>query len=150
MLTKTGSRWKKGLKAVVFVTIFVVLVWLLQVLFEPKWNYPLFIENTSYSVSSFFDQKPESDEVVLLGTSHAFFDMSPMEMYKQTGVVSYNLATTRQAVNEMYVLAEEVLRLQKPRLLILDVSNLFFGYDIDDYVVCMLCGASWLFCRKCI
>lgn len=76
---------------------------------RPKWNYPAFADNTSYAVNTFYRQKEETDDVVFAGTSHIIFGVSPMEMYKNSGIVSFNIGTSLQGMAETYVLTKKRL-----------------------------------------
>lgn len=120
------------LKTVCFFLLFLVLFYMARRLMIPKWNSPVFHENTTYSVSSFYAQEVETDDVVFLGTSHALCAISPMELYKNQKLVSYNIATSAQGIMESYVLAHKALMKQKPKVLVLDVSSLFFKEPMKE------------------
>lgn len=119
---------KRLIRVIVFFALFVALFLLLRCIMLPKWNYPNFADNVSFSVSTFYGQEECVDDVVFLGTSHATYAISPMEIYKEYGLVSYNLGTSLQGILESYALIRKVLAEQNPRVVVLDVSSLFFSY----------------------
>ena len=114
-----------------FISIFMFLV-LIRILI-PKWNYPKMAENASYSISSFYAQEENVDEVIFAGTSHTLMAVSPMNIYRDYGIVSYNIGTSGQAIGDTYVLVKHALETQKPKVIVLDVSGLFFFHDVDEY-----------------
>ena len=128
------SVYKRILKTVLFLVIFAVLFLLIQRLLMPKWNYPVFQDNVSFSVSSFLLQEKNVDDVIFLGTSHTQNAVSPMMLYEEYGISGFNIGTSAQPVQCAYYLLEQGLKKQKPKVVVFDVSALFFSeeYDTDD------------------
>lgn len=83
-------------------------------------------------MSSFYEKKLDSVEVVLLGTSHMECGISPIEMYETDSIKAYNLGTTLQSIETSYYLVKEFLTFNNPQVVVLDVSNLFME-DTDGY-----------------
>ena len=93
--------------------------------FLPKWSYPQF-ENASYQMESFWNLPNDTNDVLFFGTSHMVSGISPMEIYEKNGIVSYNLGTSCQPIQGTYYLLKEALKYQSPKVIVLDVSNLFY------------------------
>lgn len=68
-------------------------------------------------------------DIFFLGTSHMQGGILPMQLYEETGIVSYNLGSSVQQLDETYYLLEYVLQRQSPDLVVLDASNLFNEMD---------------------
>lgn len=64
-------------------------------------------------------------EVLFLGASHMGCGITPMKIYDDTGIVSYNMGTQAQQIDESYYLLEEVFERQSPSVVVLDAGVLF-------------------------
>lgn len=83
------------------------------------------------TVGSFYKEKRDSIDVLFVGSSHSFSSFSPMGLWKDTGIASYNLATGCQSVPCSYYLIKEGIRTQHPKVIVLETYG--FRYD-SDYV----------------
>lgn len=85
------------------------------------------IENT---IKGLYELDDNTEQVIFLGTSHVACGVSPMEIYKESGITTYNLATNIQPIEGSYYLLKETLKTrQNPQMVVLDASSLFF----DEY-----------------
>lgn len=112
------------LKTAIFIVGFCLLFFMTQSLLVPRWNYPLFDENVSIGLDAFFEQDKNIDEVLILGTSHPLYGISPMEMYESHRIVSYNLATSSQPLGVTYYMLQKAFETQQPKVVVLDVSRI--------------------------
>lgn len=64
-------------------------------------------------------------EVVFSGTSHMEYGISPMRIYENTGIVTYNMATSSQPIELSYYMAMKAAK-KGAKLFVLDASSLFF------------------------
>lgn len=120
-----SSRMGKFRKVLSFFVIFSILFLLLQNLLTPVWNYPNSEDNLSYSYEGFFQSPSNTYDVIFLGTSHMLYGISPMEIYKEYNVCTYNLGTSGQPIDATYYTLEEVFTNQSPKVVVLDASSLF-------------------------
>lgn len=99
----------------------------LQNVFVPKWYYPdkYVSEPISRILPGFYSEEQDTIDVLCIGASKVLFAVSPMEMYEQHGIKSYNLATNGQSIEAGYFLLEEALKSQQPKIVVLDVSELY-------------------------
>lgn len=65
-------------------------------------------------------------DVVFLGSSVLKFGVSPMELYGEHGIVSYNLSTGNQSPGMSYYLAKEAIEKDHPKLIVLECGRSFF------------------------
>lgn len=83
----------------------------------------LYDENTSY-------------DVLLMGSSHMNGMMDPSVLYNKYGITSFNYATGGQPVNVTYYLLKEALKVQHPKIVVLDLY--YFGltdkYGDEGYI----------------
>lgn len=124
----------KLLRVLSFFVVGILLFCLLQELLNPDWNYPNSEDNLSYSYEGFFSSKRDSYDVLFLGTSHMLYGISPMEIYKQNNIVSYNLATSGQPMDATYAALEAAFETQSPKVVVLDASSLFTdeAHELDS------------------
>lgn len=106
-----------GVKIVLFLGIGVVLFQGVQEIVTPK-----YVEN---NFEQFYALEEDSLDAVFLGTSHMQRAYSPMEVYEKYGISTYNLSTDLQPIPVSYYLTQEILDYQKPKVIVLDASNLF-------------------------
>ncbi len=67
-------------------------------------------------------------DVLFLGTSHVVMGVSPMELWKDYGIVSYNLANHGQWIPIDYWVLKNALDYTKPKLVVLDIRAI----DIEN------------------
>lgn len=116
----------------IFVLLGGMIFLLFQHILQQVWDRPTFFENPAASLNYFYSQEEGVDQVLYLGTSHSEFGVSPMEIYEDSGIVSYNISTSVQPVEVSYFLLQSALKRQSPKVVLLDVSSLFFQDDVSD------------------
>lgn len=109
-----------------FVVLGIFLFSLVQKIIVPRWNWPEMSENVSWNLESFKSLEKNSEDVLFIGTSHLQLGVSPMELYKEYGIVSYNLCTAAQPLDLSYYLLEEAYKTQSPKYVVIDASAIFF------------------------
>lgn len=117
---KTGL--KKLLKAVIFLAIGVAIFFGVQdilILNDITGGTPGVV------MDGFFDME-EPIDVLLIGNSHIQEGFSPMQLYKNTELVSYDLSCSVQPIECSYYLLKEAFTRQKPRIVIFDPISLFY------------------------
>lgn len=115
----------------VFVCIGIILFFWIQAIICPKWRYPDSTEGTAATIKGLYELEENEEQVLFLGTSHSVYGISPMEIYEKNNIVSYNLGTSAQQVEMSYYLLAEAFKTQKPQVVALDVSGLFFEESSD-------------------
>lgn len=113
---------KKGMKNLASALLCGLLV-LLAV--RSAWK---FLERkTSYVKNDGFYSYDGDFDVLFLGSSHMVMGVLPMELWKEYGIVSYNLANYGQWIPVDYWALKNALQYTKPKLVVLDVRAI----DID-------------------
>lgn len=69
--------------------------------------------------TDFFEEEEDFD-VLFFGTSHMKYGISPMELWHDYGIVSYNFGTNMQLMPTTYWQMENVLEYTSPRLVVID------------------------------
>ena len=79
------------------------------------------MRKTSYIKNADFYSYEEDYDVLFLGSSHMVMGISPMELWNDYGIVSYNLANYGQWLPVDYWVLRNALDYTKPKLVVLDV-----------------------------
>lgn len=134
-IIKNSQKLENASKAIVFLLGGIVLFAVFQRILMPKWYYPgvTVPEAPTRTIVGFYEEEKDSLEVIMTGTSHVMYGFSPMELYEQYGILSYNTATSGQTIEPSYYILKECLRTQKPKVVIYDVSSMWLGTG-DDVV----------------
>lgn len=71
----------------------------------------------------FFESETNFD-VILLGTSHMWNQVSPMELWKEYGITSYNWGYSNSSPAENYYLLKDIVTYTKPKVVVIDIFGL--------------------------
>ena len=88
--------------------------------------------NTTTKISGFYNEEQDQFEVMFFGSSHAYAAFSPLELWEETGVKSYVLATQQQPLWATYTYIKEALKTQSPSLVVVE-CRMAFG-DQEYYI----------------
>ena len=126
----------KGIKiacrVVMFAVLFCLLLLQVQNLVTPNWDWPDFWGRTNKSVNGFLNEGKNTLDVLWLGTSHTQCGISPMYIYEQSGIRSYNLATSSQPLLLSYHRLKSAFRRQSPKVVFLDASACYYSSVSND------------------
>lgn len=110
------------IKFLIFVILLIIQLLLLDRIITPSHNYA---ENVEYKLS-ILDKKRFDIDAFFIGKSHMEYGVSPMRIYENRGVVTYNLATGAQPILGSKYLVQEIFNKgYKPKVIIIDASSLF-------------------------
>ena len=120
---------KNALKTICFFCLGIIIFIVVQKTLTPK----RYSEQNSFYVLSGLDSlEPETIDVLFLGSSSTAFSISPMQLYEQTGICSYNLAISGQTLECSYYLIKRALEKQNPSVVVLGVNGLFYKENVDS------------------
>lgn len=112
----------KILKISLFCIIFALLFSAVQGVLTPDHNEN---QNVHYQLDSYSNFDEDTMEVLFLGQSSALLGISPMKLYEDTNICSYDLATGGQPLGVSYQLLKYALKKQSPSVVFLTSGNLF-------------------------
>lgn len=111
------------IKILLIVLVFVISFVFVNKLAAPKYQSSL-IEG---SFTSEYYKTTKHHDVIILGDCEVYENISPMEMYKTTGVKAYIRGNAQQMMWQSFYLLEETLKYEKPKAVVLSVGALRNG-----------------------
>lgn len=120
-------------KTVLFLCLGAVIFWKIQDIIMPSFGVD------EYKVARLESNDVPDFDILFLGSSHAFNGVSPMELYKEHKVRSFNLSTRGQSIGVSYFLLEETFRRHSFEAVFLDASTFFVdektytGQELNSY-----------------
>jgi hypothetical protein len=116
-----------ALRIISFIIIFALLCGLFTFVFHKRPEDFIYTRN-----QQFYKDKEDDFDVLFLGTSEMYADFTPMEIYHETGIKSFNLATSLKSAFEQYYQLRTALKSHKVKVVVCDFSSLDTGTaDVD-------------------
>lgn len=121
-----------------FLLLFTVLIAFAEV-FGFKYN------DGILQMKKFYELPPDSVDVLVVGSSHAFMDINPAVLYDEYGITAFDLCGSVQPLWNSYYYIEEALKTQRPKLIVLEAYVTTYGKDyIDDSrIIKNIYGMKW-------
>jgi len=113
---------KQICKTAAFLLTGILLFFAVQWIFMPKQAEH---RSTAEKLEGLYSLQEDCLDAVFLGTSVVDRGISPMKIYEDTGICTYNLGTSAQPIQSSYFLLRETLKTQSPKVVFLEVSVLF-------------------------
>lgn len=112
------------IKIICFLLIGYLLLSIITKIFVPKW---ITAEDNrmSYIIKGLYKEPKNSVDVVFMGNSDVYRGISPITLWDEYGIVSYDFASSGQRMWTAYYLMEECLKYQKPELIVLNMDSAF-------------------------
>ena len=129
------SKLKPLFKVVAFLLLFCVLLHGFQRLVTPRWDWPDETERRSHQVKGLYLEPADSLDVLFVGASHVHAAISPMEIYRQSGIWSYNIATSGQPMPLSCEWLKTALKRQSPKVVVLDAGGCYISEGKNAYRV---------------
>lgn len=115
---------KDTLRMAAFLLLCLVLVLALWQVFSRKT-----VCDYTLKVNGFFNEPPETMDVICYGTSRMYCTIDPLVLHHETGLNAYVLATQQQPLPATYYFMKESFRTQSPKLVILEATMAFRDPD---------------------
>ena len=120
-----SHRIKIILRIVFFLTTLAICLLWVQEIVTPNRDWPSTHWRVKKTISGLLNEKADSLDMLWVGTSHVAQGVSPMEIYRQTGLYTHQICGPEQRVAAQYYLIREALKRQKPRVVAIDASGFF-------------------------
>lgn len=121
---------KYGIKILAFLILLGVMLGAVNKLLIPKYYYNSDWPTTS-TYLDFYNMERNSVDVLFLGSSHCAAAFSPVDLYREYHIRSYNLGCEQQNLLVSYYWLLEALRFQSPEYVFLD-TFILFPYKEDE------------------
>ncbi len=108
------SSFKRIVSVIAVVAITLFMVSKISFILENK---------TSYKNYASFFSKEEDYDVLFVGSSHVRYGFYPMELWKQYGITSYNLAGDASTLPVDYWILKQAFHYHVPKVIVLDVYD---------------------------
>ena len=105
---------KNLIKSICFIIVLGIVVLAVKEVVVPYRDWPTKGRRTTKMVRSVFNEPKNTLDVLWVGSSHVFSAITPMELYRQTNLYSYVLASVGQRPIVGYYLAKAAMGEQKP------------------------------------
>ncbi|MDO4537102.1 MAG: hypothetical protein Q4B54_02990 [Coriobacteriales bacterium] len=127
----TSERAKRVGAALLFLTVFVVLVAALSYVFHPKDNSPErgMMEAKAHA---FMGEPENSLDVLFIGDSRVYTSFSPMQMWQEYGFTSHAIGTDSQQMPYTNTLLKRAFAKQKPKVVVFETDFLFMRFRLED------------------
>lgn len=123
------KKINKGLKIITFLVIGIFILQILTYIFIPK-----FIKTTDPAmprIREFYEQRKNSLDVVFVGNSEGARAFSPIILWENYGITSFNFGSSLQTSQMAYYKIQEILKYQKPKVIVLEVNS-FLDKEITE------------------
>lgn len=91
------------------------------------------VDHNTLRIEGFYQEEPDSLDVVFVGSSEVFTGFSPALAYGKYGFTSYHYAIDSNFIDLFKYEINEVLRTQKPKVLLIETAGLFYdGFQKND------------------
>ena len=111
-------------KIIFFILILLILLHILDRIFIPKWLEEKDNRMTQI-IKGFYSEPKNSLDVVFMGNSDIYRGISPIVLWDEYGIASYNFVSSGQRMWTAYYLMEEALKYQKPKVIVLNMDAAF-------------------------
>lgn len=117
---------KRFIRVLAFLLVFAAILLRVQALLVPNRDWPSNDRRMEKNFAGLLNEQADTMDVYWLGTSHVYEAVSPMEIYRTSGVRSCVVAAPGQRLPTAYYMLKEVMGKQSPAIVALDASALFF------------------------
>lgn len=117
------------IKAVTFLLILSIILWIISYIFIPKNNSAEFGMDDPEAMG-ILGEKENTVDVLVLGDSEPIASIIPMEIWKEYGITSYVCSTAGQTLPDTCKMAYDVLKKQKPKIVMLETNNSYIETKI--------------------
>ena len=119
----------KLIRAIIFISVLSIILLIISYIFIPKNNSAEYGMDEPQAMG-ILGEKENTIDVLVLGDSEPMASIIPMEMWKEYGITSYVCSTAGQTLPDTCKMAYDVLKKQKPKIIILEANNSYIETKI--------------------
>ncbi len=136
-----NEKKKTGIRIVAVFLILVLILFLLQRLFVPKYMGDV-IEGRF--VGEYYREEDKSFDVIFVGDCEVYENFSPVVLWQDYGIHSYIRGSAQQYIWQSYYLLEDTLRYHTPKVVVFNIQSLQYDESQSEaYNRMTLEGMRW-------
>lgn len=121
---------KGAIKILAFLLVFVLLLEGMSITVFSKKAATQY--QNSFSKSCSFTTEPKNSiDIALIGSSDLYSGFVPVELWDKYGYTSTVISTPKQTVQRSYTFLEELLKVQSPKLVVIETDMFYQGVPLD-------------------
>lgn len=130
---------KSWIKVIVFCIVLLFVLNYVNNIFKFKYG------DGIYDLTKFYELEPDSVDVLILGSSHAFEDFNTGVLWDEYGMASFILGGSAQPTWNTYYYLKEALKTQTPQLIVLEgyMTTYASEYVDDSRIIKNTYGLKW-------
>ena len=130
-------------RSVIRITIFILLL-CAALYFVDRVLFPKFGDGI-YDLKKYYELEEDTVDVLVLGSSMCFENFNTGTLWDEYGISAFDLGGSNQPPWNTYHYLKEALKTQKPKLIILEASNVktYEEYSAQQYIVKNNYGLKW-------
>lgn|SRR5574344_234050 len=117
---------KNVIKTIVFIILLLISIHTFGYFLRPSFT----LDN---SWPAFIKEKKNTIDVLFIGDSGIYSDVSPMAIYRDTGITSYDLASPAATNMAAYYAMLEAVKYQHPKVIVMNVTKMFDGKETNAF-----------------
>lgn len=121
---------KETIRVILFLIIGVLIFQLLTYIFVPKWIGE--IDPATPRFEGFYSEEKNTIDVLAVGASDVGRGFSPITLWNEYGITSYNLGTSNQTMSLAYYIIKEAFQYQDIKTVVLDMDAAFVNKNAPE------------------
>ncbi len=114
---------KKLFTGILWCVILVLVLWLLNALFMPKYMSEI---PEGALIAEYYEEEADHD-VIFIGDCEVYENFSPDVLWKEYGITSFIRGSAQQLIWQSYYLMEETLKYETPKVIVFNVLSMKYG-----------------------
>ena len=124
----------KIVKCISFILILLIILLILSYIAIPKNNLAEF-GMEEVRANGILGERENSIDVLIVGNSESITSIIPMKLWEDYGITSYISGTVGQSLPDSCIFVYNIMKKQKPKIVILDADNIYDGVAITTPIV---------------
>lgn len=136
--------FSKVMKPLSFALAFILIITGLGYLFAPKYAPDIDTDSHIERISkTIFNEDKNTVDFLVIGNSETYTTISPMEIFNEYGYTGFVSAIPSMKIQDVYYNLEDIYKVQKPKVVLLEVDTTFRYYGANTKHLQMV-AEGWL------
>ncbi len=119
---------KNIIKMTVFILLTIVFTIMIGKMLIPR-NLLAEGQGDLFNIKGYYHEKKNSLDILFIGSSSVYRTVSPMIIWEEEGITSYDYSIPAARIYMSYYFVEDALRTQKPKVIFLDISTAYYKVE---------------------